>query len=101
MSVHSSAIIHPRAELGRDITVGPFAVIEAEVQIGDGTTIHSQATIKSGTKIGRNCKVYQGAVVGGDPQDLKFKDEKTYLEIADDVSIREYCTINRLSLIHI
>ncbi len=95
MSVHSSAIIHPRAELGRDITVGPFAVIEAEVQIGDGTTIHSQATIKSGTKIGRNCKVYQGAVVGGDPQDLKFKDEKTYLEIADDVSIREYCTINR------
>ncbi len=95
MSARAHAIIHPDAQIGEGVVIDPFVTIESDVIIGDGTWIGSQACIKSGTKIGANCKIFQGAIVGGDSQDLKFKDEKTYLEISDDVTIREYCTINR------
>ena len=95
MSANAHAIIHPDAQIGKGVIIEPFVTVEADVVIGDGTWVGSQACIKSGTRIGANCKIFQGAIVGGDPQDLKFTDEKTYLEISDNVTIREYCTINR------
>lgn len=95
MGDHPHSIIHPNAQIGEGVVIDPFVTVESDVIIGDGSWIGSHSIIKSGTRIGRKCKIYEGAIVGGDPQDLKYKDEQTYLEIADNVTIREYCTLNR------
>lgn len=95
MGDRAFSIIHPDAQLGEGVKIDPFVTIESDVVIGDGTWIGSHSIIKSGTRIGKNCKIYQGAIIGGDPQDLKYKDEQTYLYISDQVTIREFCTINR------
>ncbi len=87
--------IHRNAKIGRNVTVGPFTTIEEDVVIGDGCTIGSNVNILNGTRMGSNCKVFPGAVVGATPQDLKFEGESSTLEIGNNVTIREYCTINR------
>jgi UDP-N-acetylglucosamine acyltransferase len=93
--IHPAAIVDPRARLGRDVSIGPYAVVGEDVEIGDETTIASHAVVESGTRMGARCRIYSGACIGGDPQDLKFAGEKTYLHIGDDTIIREFCTLNR------
>jgi UDP-N-acetylglucosamine acyltransferase len=93
--VHKTAIIDPKAEIGADVFVGPYTVIEEDVIISDGTKIGPHAYIASGTRIGKNCQVHHGAVVGTVPQDLKFENEKTTLEIGDNTIIREFASLNR------
>ncbi|MCH2043206.1 MAG: acyl-ACP--UDP-N-acetylglucosamine O-acyltransferase [Saprospiraceae bacterium] len=92
---HSLAVIHRNAQIGKDVTIGPFVVIEDDVVIEDGTWIGAHAVIMSGSRIGKNCKIFPGAVIGAVPQDLKFNGECTLLEIGDNTTIREYCTLNR------
>ena len=75
--------IHPKAKLHPSVTVGAFSCIYDDVEIGEGTIIDNNVTI------------YAGAVIGGDPQDLKFKGEKTYAIIGDNTTIREFVTIHR------
>jgi len=87
--------IHPNAKLGKNVVVESFATIAEHVEIGDGTWIGPNATIMNYVKIGKNCKIYPGAVVGGEPQDLKFKGEVTHVEIGDNTTLREYVTVNR------
>ena len=87
--------IHPEAKLHPTVTVGHFSCIHDDVEIGEGTIIDNNVTIYSGTRIGKNCHIYSGAVVGGDPQDLKYKGEKTYAIIGDNTTIREFATIHR------
>lgn len=87
--------IHPAAKIGRNAQIGPFVTIEADVVIGDNCTIASGAVIANGTRMGDDCRVFSGAIVGTIPQDLKFANEETYLEIGNNVTIREYCTLNR------
>lgn len=87
--------IHPDAKIGKNAQIGPFVVIEADVEIGDNCMIASGAVIADGTRMGDNCRVFSGAMVGTIPQDLKFANEKTYLEVGNNVTIREYCTLNR------
>jgi UDP-N-acetylglucosamine acyltransferase len=84
-----------KAELSNDVEVGPLSVIEDDVVIGDGCKIQSHALIASGTRLGKNIFIGKGAVLGTKPQDLKFKNEKTYLEIGDNTVIREFATLNR------
>jgi len=93
--VHPTAIVHPKAELGNNVTVGPYAIIGEHVVIGDDTWIGPRAIIEGWTIMGKGNKVYAGSVVGNDPQDLKFKGEKSYLFIGDNNIIREYATISR------
>lgn len=93
--IHPTAIVDPKAELSDDVEVGPFSVIENDVLIGEGCHIQSHALIASGTRLGKNISIGKGAVLGTKPQDLKFKDEKTYLEIGDNTVIREFATLNR------
>lgn len=93
--VHPTAIVAPGARLGAHVEVGPYTIIGENVQIGDWTKIGSHAIIEGWTTIGSRCKIYSGAVVGNDPQDLKFRGEKSYLFIGDDNIIREYATISR------
>lgn len=87
--------VSPKAELGNDVTVGPFAIIEAGAVIGDGTSIAANALIGRGARIGKNCRIHHGAIVGHVPQDLKYKDEPTTCELGDRNVIREYATLHR------
>ena len=88
-------IVHPEARIGSDVEIGPFTTIAQDVEIGDGCKIASNVTIMDGTRIGKNTRIFPGAIVGAVPQDLKFEGEESLLEIGDNVTIREYCTINR------
>ena len=89
------ASIHPEAKIAGNVTVEPFAVIEADVEIGEGSVIYSHACILSGSRLGENCRVFQGAVIAGIPQDLKFEGEYSQVIIGDNTTVRECATINR------
>lgn len=91
--IHSSAIIDPRAELGKDVSVGPFCVIGEHVKIGDGCTIHSHVVIEGRTTIGNNCEIFPFASLGHRNQDLKYKGEPSELKIGNNNTIREYVTM--------
>jgi len=93
--IHPTAIVDPKAEIGDDVEVGPFTVIEKEAVIGSGTRIRSHVFIGEGTRIGKNCRIYQFASVGEAPQALAYRGEKTYLFMGDQNTIRECVTLNR------
>jgi UDP-N-acetylglucosamine acyltransferase len=95
VEIHPTAIVSKNAELGVNVKVGPFSIIEEDVKIGDNTELLSNVIIKKFTTIGNDCQISEGAVIGGIPQHLGFKGEKTYVEIGDNVKIREYVTIHR------
>lgn len=95
MSIHPTAIVDPGAELGRNVVVGPFAIIEDAVRIGDDCRIDAHAIIKSNTRLGARNHVHSYALLGGDPQDLKYHGEESWLEIGDDNRIREFATLHR------
>lgn len=97
MSIHPTAIIEKSVELDSSVSVGPFSVLKGKIQIGRGTKIESHVVIGSehGTVLmGEGNHVFSGAVIGGPPQDLKFKGENTRLEIGDRNTIREFVTLN-------
>lgn len=89
------AHVDPTAKLGDNVTIHPFAFIDADVEIGDGCEIMSYTSIIRGTRMGRNNKVYQGTIIGADPQDFRWKGEKTYCYVGDNNVIREHVIINR------
>ncbi len=88
-------VIHPNAKIGKNVTISPFTVIEEDVVIGDNTWIGPNVTIFNGARIGDNCRIFPGASISAIPQDLKFKGEATTLEIGNNVTVREFCTLNR------
>ena len=92
--IHPSAIIDAKAEIGPDVEIGPFSVVGAGVRIGPGTRLLNNATVLNRTTIGKNNTLYPFAVIGGKPQDLKYKGEDTELVIGDNNTIREFVTIN-------
>ncbi|MXO07493.1 acyl-ACP--UDP-N-acetylglucosamine O-acyltransferase [Flavobacterium sp. HBTb2-11-1] len=87
--------IHKNAILGNNICIGNGVTIEQDVVIGNNTYIGNHVTILSGSRIGENCQIHSNAVLGGIPQDLKYKGEYTLLEIGDNNIIREFVTINK------
>ncbi len=93
--IHPTAVIARGAELGADVTVGPYSVIGPKVRIGEGTWIGPQVVIDGVTTLGRENKILGQANVGGAPQDLSYEDEPTELVIGDRNTIREFVTINR------
>lgn len=93
--ISNLASVHPKAQIGNNVTIEPFATIAGDVVIGDNTSIGPNAVIMDGTRIGKNSKIFPGAVLGGIPQDLKFKGENSLAEVGDNTIIREYVTINR------
>ncbi len=95
MKIHKNAIVNPKAKIGKNVEIAPFAVVYEDVVIGDNSYIGPHAVIMPGTRIGKNCKVFPSAVIGAIPQDLKFKGEYTTVEIGDNTTIREFVTINR------
>jgi UDP-N-acetylglucosamine acyltransferase len=95
MKIHPTAIIDKKAELSKDVEVGPYAVIGPNIRIDAGTRIDSHCIIEDWTTIGKNCRVFPSAVVGGITQDLKFKGKRSFVRIGDNNVIREFVTINR------
>ncbi len=93
--ISEKAHIDPSAKIGENVKIHPFAYIDKDVEIGDNCVIMPFASIIRGTRMGKNCKVYQGAIVGADPQDFRWKGGFTYCYIGDDVTIRENVIINR------
>lgn len=94
MKIHPTAIIDTKAELADDVEVGPYCFIGPNVKIGSATTIGAHAVIDGYTTIGENNRIFSGAVIGSITQDLKFKGEKSCVNIGDRNIIREYVTIN-------
>jgi UDP-N-acetylglucosamine acyltransferase len=93
--IHPSAIVHPGAQLGQDVVVGPCCVVEDKVSIGDRCRLDPFCQIKAFTTLGADNRVHSYALVGGEPQDLKFRGEETHLTVGDNNQIREYATLHR------
>jgi UDP-N-acetylglucosamine acyltransferase len=93
--IHPTAIVSRSAELASDVVVGPFAIIGDGCVIAEGCTIGPHAVLERNVLLSRNVKIGVGSVLGGEPQDLKFKGEETTVEVGEGSTIREYSTINR------
>jgi UDP-N-acetylglucosamine acyltransferase len=92
--IHPTAIVDPKARLATGVVVGPYSIVDGDVTIGEGTVIGAHCVITGRTTMGKRNRVFTGAIVGSEPQDVKFAGEISYLEIGDDNYIREYATIN-------
>ena len=92
--IHKTSIVDSKAKISNNVKIGAYSVIGPNVEIAEHTEIQTHVNITGNTKIGKNNKIYPFASIGNDPQDLKFKGEKTNLEIGDNNKIREYATIN-------
>jgi UDP-N-acetylglucosamine acyltransferase len=92
--IHPTAIIDPAAELDSNVTVGPYAVIGGHVRIGRGTSVGAHAVIDGWTDIGQDNRIFHLASIGGIPQDLKYRGEKTWLRIGSGNTFREFVTIH-------
>jgi UDP-N-acetylglucosamine acyltransferase len=96
MNIHPSAIVSPGAELGKNVQIGPYSIIEDNVRIGDDCVIDAHVKVARYTTLGSGCRVYYGALVGEEPQDHRFKKGLvSYTDIGDNTVIREYVTIHR------
>ena len=93
--IHPTAIVDSSAVLGHDVEIGPWAIIGPRCTLGDGTKISPRATLEQNVRLGARVSIGTGVVLGGDPQDLKYRGEETWVDIGDDSSVREYSTINR------
>jgi len=93
--IHPTAVIHPSVELGEGVEIGPYCVIGAGVSLGRGTVLHNHVTVLGPATIGEMNVVYPYAVLGAEPQDLKYAGHDTSLTIGDRNKIREHVTIHR------
>lgn len=92
------ASIHPSAKIGKNVSIGPWTLVGPNVEIGDGCKLHSHVVIEKNTKMGQNNVIHPYAALGGDPQDLSYHGEDTYLEMGDNNIVREFVTMNRGSI---
>lgn len=95
MKIHPTAVVDSGATFAEDVEIGAYCVIGPDVTLGPGTRLRSHVVIESLTTLGANCEVFPGTVLGGPPQDRKFKGERTFLTIGDNNIIREHVTIHR------
>jgi UDP-N-acetylglucosamine acyltransferase len=93
--IHPTAIIDPKAEIEEGVTIGPYCIVEEDARIGAGTILEGHAIIQKHTRIGKNCHIHSAANLGGAPQDHKFKNEVSYVEIGEENIIREFVTVHR------
>ena len=97
VEVHSTAIVHPGADLAPGVIVGPHAVIARDVVVGPGTRIGPHVVIEDGVRLGTGNEIFAGATLGFPPQDRHFRGERSALVIGDRNLIREYASISRAS----
>lgn len=95
IQVSPLANVHPGAKIGNNVVIEPFVTVQEDVEIGDGCWLASNCIVYNGARLGKNCQIYPGAVIASVPQDLKFQNEYSTVELGDNVSVREYVTIHR------
>jgi UDP-N-acetylglucosamine acyltransferase len=88
-------VVSPKATLAHNVSVGPFTVVEPGAVIGEGTTVASNVLVSGGARIGKECRIHHGAVIGHEPQDLKYAGEPTTCELGDRNVVREFATLHR------
>jgi len=93
--IDARAVVAPSARLGRDVRVGPFAVVGEEVELGDACVLHAHAAVRGPARLGKSNVVHPFCSVGGDPQDLTYKGERTELVVGDENVFHEFVTVNR------
>jgi UDP-N-acetylglucosamine acyltransferase len=95
MSIHSTAVIDPRAEIDSEVEIGPYVVIEGPVKVKRRTRIVAQAYLTGWTEIGEDNEIHPGAILGGPPQDKAYQGQETYLRIGNHNVIREHVQVHR------
>jgi len=95
VKVHPTAFVDPTAELGEDVVIGPQCVVEYNAKIGDRSVLQYRAMVRRWTELGANNTLLPGAILGGDPQHLAYRDEETWLRVGDGNWFGEYVTIHR------
>lgn len=95
MSIHPTAVVGPQAVIGKNVSIGPFSVIEDGVEIGDNCALGAHVTVLRHTVIGEGCRIHAGAVLGDFPQDLGFKNDTSHVRIGKRCTIREHVTVHR------
>lgn len=93
--IHPTALIDPSADVGRGVTIGPYAILGPNVVVGNGCRLGPRVTLQRNVRLAEGVSVGDGSILGGDPQDLKYGGEETWVEIGEGTIIREYSTINR------
>lgn len=93
-TIHPTAIVDPRAELGADVEIGPYCVIDGPVVVGDRTRLISHVCLQARTTLGEDCVLHPFVVLGHPPQDLKYKGEDTALTIGARTVLREHVTMH-------
>lgn len=93
--IHATAIVHPQAKLDPSVEVGPYVVIDADVEMGPRCVVGPNVYLTGVTRIGAGNQFHAGCVIGGAPQDLKYKGDPTRLVIGDHNVFREHVTVNR------
>jgi len=93
--IDSRALVSPRARLGRDVRVGPYAVVGDDVELGDECVLHPHAMVTGPARFGRKNVFYSFCSIGNDPQDLKYMGERSSLEAGDENQFREFSTASR------
>ena len=93
--IHPTAIVHDDTRIGEGVTIGPYAIVGERCVIGDGCILAPRTVLEKNVTLAAGVKVGIGSILGGDPQDLKYGGEVTFVEIGENTVIREYSTINR------
>ncbi len=95
LNIHSTAIVDSKAQLANDVEIGAYSIVGPDVKIDSGTRVGPHVVINGHATIGKNNQIFQFSSLGEVPQDKKYKNEPTQLEIGDNNTIREFCTFNR------
>jgi UDP-N-acetylglucosamine acyltransferase len=94
-TIHPLALVSTQAELGQNVEIGPFCIVEAGAVIGDHCRLAAQVVVKSGTRLGKHNTVAEGSILGGLPQHAHMPEQIGGLEIGSGNTIREFCTLHR------
>ncbi len=95
VQIHPTAIVASEAELGENVKIGPYCIVDPKTKIGDGSELRAFARVCDYTSLGAECVIHEHAVIGGKPQDLSYQDEETWAVLGNKVVCREFVTINR------
>ena len=95
MSIHPTAIVSPKAELGRNVTIGPYSIIGDDVVLHDDVSVASHCVIEGPSEFGRGCVFFPFVSGGQDPHDMKYRGERSWLRVGDRNTFREYTTLHR------
>lgn len=93
--IHPSALVSPKADVHENAGIGPWCIVEAGAKIAENVVLDARVHVFGGASVGAGTRIFDNAVIGGDPQALKYKGEQTFLDIGENCIIREFTTLNK------